>query len=641
MIERYLNQEINSIWDDQNKFDTWKLVQEKYVETLEELDVAENGIAKKINQSVVQKDEVYKQEEITNHDLASFVDILQKKVGEGSNWIHYGLTSSDIVDTANSVLIMQSLDYVKDLVNDFLSTLEEKAVQEKDTLIIGRTHGVYAEETFLGNIFGNWHLEVARGLNRLENSKNNISFGKLSGPVGNHSVVTSEMEKLTLEKLNLKPEQFANQIVSRDRYAEVVSSLGILASTYERIATNIRSYQRSEISEMYESFKDGQKGSSAMPHKKNPIGSERITGLARIMRSYVSTSLENMVLWNERDISNSSVERIMLPDAFHLISFMSIELNSILKHLVINYEQININLEDAKNKSVSQKYLSYLVNNGVDRDTAYRKIQEEIFNNLSAEELKKELEKEFKLEFPDLENQVNKNVDEKTFKDKFKSKFLEIREEVKDLLPNNEGVIDAVIAPVFFVVLANFVDLNTAIFSTGGLLIVFLIYRRLRKQDLKFVFYGFVGSAIALLLARLQGSASGFFIPGIIRDATIAIFGLISILIRKPFTIYSSKAFRNWPKGWYFHPKVRPAYTKVAIIWTIYLSLKAGLQIYFFNNPEILVVIKLATSNQSTLILLVISYIVGQRSLQNLNGPSVDEFLNNSPEPWISQQKGF
>ena len=156
-----------------------------------------------------------------------------------------------------------------------------------------------------------------------------------------------------------------------------------------------------------------------MPHKKNPIGSERITGLARIMRSYVITSLENMVLWNERDISNSSVERIMLPDAFHLISFMSIELNSILKHLVINYEQINLNLEDAKNKSVSQTYLSYLVNNGVDRDTAYRKIQEEIFNNLSAEELKKELEKEFNLEFPDLENQANKNVDEKTFKDKF------------------------------------------------------------------------------------------------------------------------------------------------------------------------------------------------------------------------------
>ena len=159
MIERYLNPKINSIWDDQNKFDTWKLVQEKYVETLEELNVAEKGIAKKINQSAVQKDEVYKQEEITNHDLASFVDILQKKVGAGSNWIHYGLTSSDIVDSANSILITQSLDCVMDLVSDLLSTLKDKALKEKDTLIIGRTHGVYAEETFLGNIFGNWYLD--------------------------------------------------------------------------------------------------------------------------------------------------------------------------------------------------------------------------------------------------------------------------------------------------------------------------------------------------------------------------------------------------------------------------------------------------------------------------------------------------
>src|SRR6056300_1801624 len=419
MIERYLNPEINSIWDDQNKFDTWKLVQEKYVETLEKLNIAEKGIAKKINQSVVQKDEVYKQEEITNHDLASFVDILQKKVGEGSNWIHYGLTSSDIVDTANSILIMQSIDTVVELLDNLLSTLQNRAIEEKDTLIIGRTHGVYAEETFLGNIFGNWYLEISRSLKRIQNSKESIAFGKFSGPVGNHSVVTEEIEKLSLEKLGLVPETFANQIVARDRYAEVVSSLVILASTFERIATNIRSYQRSEISEMFEAFKEGQKGSSAMPHKKNPIGSERVTGLSRIIRSYVNTSLENMVLWNERDISNSSVERIMIPDAFHLISFMSIELNSILKNLVINYEQINKNLEDAKNKSVSQKYLSYLVNNGIDRDAAYRKIQEEIFKNLSAEELKKELEKEFKLEFPDLENQVNKNIDEKTFKDKF------------------------------------------------------------------------------------------------------------------------------------------------------------------------------------------------------------------------------
>lgn len=225
--------------------------------------------------------------------------------------------------------------------------------------------------------------------------------------------------------------------------------------------------------------------------------------------------------------------------------------------------------------------------------------------------------------------------------DNLKNTFLEIKEEVKDLIPNNEGVFDAVIAPVFFVALANFVDLNIAIFSTGGLLVIFLIYRKLRKQDIRFVFYGLLGSAFALFLARLQGSASGFFLPGIVRDGAISLMGLISIIIGRPFTIYSSKTFRKWPKDWYFHPKVKPAYTKVAFIWAIYLGIKSGLQIYFFENPEILVAIKLATSNQSTLVLLVLSYIVGQRSLKNLSGPSVDEFINNSPEPWTSQQKGF
>ena len=182
---------------------------------------------------------------------------------------------------------MQSIDIVTELMNELLSALQNRAIEEKDTLIIGRTHGVYAEETFLGNIFGNWYLEVSRNLKRIQNSKENIAFGKFSGPVGNHSVVTEEMEKLSLEKLGLVPEIFANQIVARDRYAEVVSSLGILGSSYERIATNIRSYQRSETSEMFEAFKQGQKGSSAMPHKKNPIGSERVTGLSRIMLSLI------------------------------------------------------------------------------------------------------------------------------------------------------------------------------------------------------------------------------------------------------------------------------------------------------------------------------------------------------------------
>ena len=418
MIDRYINNKINAIWNDQNRFDTWKLIQEKYVETLEELKIAEAGIAKKIRKAEVSKEEVYKQEKVTNHDLASFVDILQKKVGEGSNWVHYGLTSSDIVDSANSLLIIQSIEIAQELILDLLKELKLKAINNKDTKIIGRTHGVYAEETFLGNIFGNWYLEVKRSLDRVERAKVSIAYGKLSGPVGNHTVVTEEMEEITLEKLGLKPEIFASQIVSRDRYAEVFTSLSILASTYERISTNLRSYQRSEISEMYEPFKDGQKGSSAMPHKKNPIGSERITGLARIVRGYTLSGLENMVLWNERDISNSSVERIALPDCFNLICFMTSELTSIVSDLVINYEQIEINLNNAKSKTMSQQILSHLVNVGVNREEAYKVIQEESFKNSSPDEFKTNLEKHFNVEFPNFDTHENKNINEEFFEDK-------------------------------------------------------------------------------------------------------------------------------------------------------------------------------------------------------------------------------
>jgi adenylosuccinate lyase len=418
MIDRYINNKINAIWNDQNRFDTWKLIQEKYVETLEELKIAEAGVAKKIRKAEISKEEVYKQEKITNHDLASFVDILQKKVGEGSNWVHYGLTSSDIVDSANSLLIIQSIEIAQELILNLLKELKLKAIKNKDTKIIGRTHGVYAEETFLGNIFGNWYLEIKRSLDRVERAKVSIAYGKLSGPVGNYTVVTEEMEEITLEKLGLKPEIFASQIVSRDRYAEVFTSLSILASTYERISTNLRSYQRSEISEMYEPFKDGQKGSSAMPHKKNPIGSERITGLARIVRGYTLSGLENMVLWNERDISNSSVERIALPDCFNLICFMTSELTSIISDLVINYEQIEINLNNAKSKTMSQQILSHLVNVGIDRGEAYKVIQEESFKNSSPDEFKTNLEKHFNVEFPNFDTHENKNINEEFFEDK-------------------------------------------------------------------------------------------------------------------------------------------------------------------------------------------------------------------------------
>jgi len=419
MINRYKNQKISYIWDDQNKFDTWKKVQETYVKTLEEEGVAKPGISEKIASVSVEAEEVYEREKVTNHDLASFVDILQNKVGEGSNWIHYGLTSSDVVDTSNSLLIKESLEVLLKLLDNLLNEIKNRAIDEQNTKIIGRTHGVFAEETFLGNILGNWYLEIKRSLDRLSTAKETISYGKLSGPVGNYTVVTPEIEDKTLKKLDLKPEKFASQIVSRDRYAEVVSAISILASSYDRIAGNLRSYQRSEISEIFEPFKDGQKGSSAMPHKKNPIGSERISGLSRIIRGYSVSSLENMVLWNERDISNSSVERIIIPDSFNIICFMTTELTSIIKNMVINYDQINKNLENAKNKSISQKVLSELVNNGIDRDKAYRSIQNLIFENNSAEELMKSIEEEFDVDLSNVANSENIIDNNDSFLDKF------------------------------------------------------------------------------------------------------------------------------------------------------------------------------------------------------------------------------
>lgn len=224
---------------------------------------------------------------------------------------------------------------------------------------------------------------------------------------------------------------------------------------------------------------------------------------------------------------------------------------------------------------------------------------------------------------------------------KFYTRYLEIKEELKELNFNQEGVFDSVVAPLFFVVTSNFSTLNQAILLTGLLLAILFLYRLLKKQNLKFVFYGLIGTIGALFLARVQGSASGFFIPGIVRDLSIAVVGLVSIIVKKPFTIYSSKAIRKWPQEWYVHEQVRPAYTRVAIIWTVYLFLKGGLQVIFFNSPEILVTIKLLSSNQTTLILLVATYMIGQNKLQSLSGPSVDEFINGTPPPWKSQQKGF
>ena len=379
MIKRYEVKEIVDIWSQENKLSTWKKVESSVTKSLEEEGIVPKGLSKKILDANITVEEVEAREKITNHDLASFVDILQDKVNQDSEWIHYGLTSSDVVDTSNSLLILESLKFLLQEVDKLINTLKNLAIKEKDTKIVGRTHGVFAEVTFLGNIISNWLLEISRNKERLERAKENISIGKLSGVVGNYTIINSDVEKKSLETLNLKPELFASQIVSRDRYAEVISSIGMLASSYDRIAINLRGYQRSEVGEIHESFSNEQKGSSAMPHKKNPITSERISGISRILRGYVVTALENISLWHERDISNSSVERIIFPDSFNLICFSTIEMEKLFKNININHEKINSNINSAKVSLLTQSFLSHLITKGIERDEAYRFLQSQSF----------------------------------------------------------------------------------------------------------------------------------------------------------------------------------------------------------------------------------------------------------------------
>ena len=423
MIERYSSEEMSSIWSEDNKVAKWVDVEKAVIEVLEKEEITPKGLSKQLNEVSVSHNEVLEREAVTNHDLAAFVDVLQSKVKNDSNWIHYGLTSSDIVDTANALLIRDSIKVLSEKISELVNSLKNKAISESETIIIGRTHGVYAEPTTLGSIFGNWCLEVSRGLSRLNSSLEIISYGKISGAVGNHSLISEELESKILENLSLKSEPLASQVVSRDRYADLFSSFSIIAGTYERLATNIRHYQRSEVNEKFESFQEEQKGSSAMPHKKNPIGSERICGLARVVRGNTQASYETMALWHERDISNSSVERIILPDTFKLIDFMTRDLINIINDLVINHENIESNLNSAKTKLGSQKLLSLIVSKGNSRDEGYKFVQNITQNNFSIDAIIESTLSEFDdISKDEIENCFNltTNIDSKIIEKKLK-----------------------------------------------------------------------------------------------------------------------------------------------------------------------------------------------------------------------------
>ncbi|MEO5359582.1 MAG: adenylosuccinate lyase [Nitrospirota bacterium] len=376
MIERYTKKEMGQLWTLEAKYRKWLEVElavcEAWAERGEIPADALKTIKVKAGFDCLRIDEI---EAEVKHDVIAFLTSVAEHVGPESRYIHKGLTSSDILDTSNALLMRDAADIIIGDIKALMECLKAQAIKYKKTPCIGRSHGIHAEPTVFGLKFALWYEEMSRNLSRMESARKTISAGKLSGAVGTFSSIEPELETAVLGKLGLAPEHVATQIVQRDRYAEFMTTLAIIASTIEKIAVEIRHLQRTEVREAEEPFSVGQKGSSAMPHKRNPIGSENLTGLARVVRSNAMAALENVALWHERDISHSSVERIIIPDSTILVNYMLVRLKGILSRLVVYPETMLKNLNLSHGLYNSQKVLLALAGAGMSREDAYSLVQ--------------------------------------------------------------------------------------------------------------------------------------------------------------------------------------------------------------------------------------------------------------------------
>ncbi|MFH1953652.1 MAG: adenylosuccinate lyase [Pseudomonadota bacterium] len=376
MIKRYTRPEMGRIWDDENRYAKWLDVEIAACEAMSEEGIIPANSLKEIKERAgFSVERILEIEEETKHDVIAFLTSVAEYVGPESRYIHLGLTSSDILDTSFALLLKEAMDLIIQDVQGFMKTLKGRAVEHKNTVMIGRSHGIHAEPITFGLKLAVWYSEMERNLRRLEEARDIISYGKLSGAVGTFANVSPRVEALACAKLGLKPAEISTQIIQRDRHAQYFTALAILAGTLEKIAVEIRHLQRTEVLEAEEPFKKGQKGSSAMPHKKNPIGSENISGLARLVRSNSLAAMENMALWHERDISHSSVERIIAPDSTILIDFMLHRLGRIVKGLVVHPDNMLENLNKTKGLIFSQQALIKLAEKGLERQKAYVMVQ--------------------------------------------------------------------------------------------------------------------------------------------------------------------------------------------------------------------------------------------------------------------------
>jgi adenylosuccinate lyase len=372
MIERYTLPEMGAVWKPQNKFQKWLDVEIAVCEVhAEDGTIPKEALDEIKAKAAFTVERINEIEKTTDHDVIAFTTNLAENIGPASRFVHYGLTSSDVVDTANALLLKESCDILLKKIDELQTVLKRRAFEFKDTPQIGRTHGIHAEPTSFGLVWALWYSEMQRNKSRLETAKERIAVGKISGAVGAFAHLGPDVEERVCARLGLKAADVSTQVIQRDRYAEYLNTLAIIASTLEKMALQVRHWQRTEVREAQEAFKKGQKGSSAMPHKRNPILSERICGMARTVRANAIVGLENIALWHERDISHSSAERIVLPDSSATLDYLLAKATSLFDTLVVYPENMLKNLNLTRGLVFSGQLMLALTRKGVSREDAY------------------------------------------------------------------------------------------------------------------------------------------------------------------------------------------------------------------------------------------------------------------------------
>jgi len=445
MVERYARDIMKNKWTMQAKYDAWLKVEKAVVKGWNKLGLVPDSDCEKILKNakfdVNRIDEI---EKTTKHDVIAFLTSVSESLGQESRWVHYGMTSSDCIDTAVALQMKESLLLIIEDVKELLESIKQRACEHKNTLMVGRSHGIHGEPITFGLVLAVWYDEIKRNLKNLEQALEFISVGQISGAMGNIAHLPIELEELVCKELGLKPAPVSNQVIQRDRYANLMNALALLASSCEKIAVNIRHYQRTEVYETEEHFSKGQKGSSAMPHKRNPVLSENVTGLCRVIRSYAIPAMENVALWHERDISHSSVERFILPDGFITTDFMLNRLNGIIKNLVVYPENMMKNLNLTGGLVFSQRVLLELPKRGVSREKAYKivqrntmKVWEDLQKGKSALNEKKE---SLFLEYLLDDKELRKELSEKDIRECFEySYYMKNIDHIFDRVFNHQG----------------------------------------------------------------------------------------------------------------------------------------------------------------------------------------------------------